>query len=508
MSQVRGTNALINADRKIAYASTVCPVNSLFKCISTSAGVNTDSLLEANEKLGGDELFIFAIETLLPIVDEEREYLQNALKLVPVSSRDVKVYSRLKELLDTIFDTLPVELMQLVHKCSKTDPTLCISMAVRIEQLLEKHSVPSEGGRALLDAEPPEDSIDKSAANLAKTETGVSSGSTAYLKNSFVCALLEKCLNKVHGILDNFANEQIKAISDPALALRKRNGILIIVDTVPAFIDRVEFLLSGWDNGNMKEYVNKIYARIAHAVFDSLAKMSDSSELLVGGEQSTSREIGHKRGASTFIGSSKDAASHAGNSAVSWPTSADEGAPANATQQKLMLHWHVLMVQNMHFFSMSVRARKVKAFESWLKLARMLYEEHLKKYTQAVTRRPFNRLYEFFDGIEAHLASGSSHDEVSFHSQFSKSTAREVLSKFPSKDVRNALRALFKRVDKHFNDQDGLLQVVWHSVSEALLKDIRRFEELLAKCYPNSGLQLEFNTFHLSSFLSEMAQET
>ncbi len=51
---------------------------------------------------------------------------------------------------------------------------------------------------------------------------------------------------------------------------------------------------------------------------------------------------------------------------------------------------------------------------------------------------------------------------------------------------------LYKRVDKHFTEEEGLLQVVWRGIQEEFARQVRRYEELMAKCYPEISIRLEF----------------
>lgn len=64
-----------------------------------------------------------------------------------------------------------------------------------------------------------------------------------------------------------------------------------------------------------------------------------------------------------------------------------------------------------------------------------------------------------------------------------------------SKDLRKAIDALYKRVDKHFGDATTsssaehalVLKTVWNACEEEMQRLTVAWKELIAKCYPVSG---------------------
>jgi hypothetical protein len=68
------------------------------------------------------------------------------------------------------------------------------------------------------------------------------------------------------------------------------------------------------------------------------------------------------------------------------------------------------------------------------------------------------------------------------------------------------LEVLYKRVDKHFTEEEGLLQVVWRGIQEELSRTLRKYEELIAKCYPESNIRLDFTLDELLGYFSELAK--
>lgn len=75
-----------------------------------------------------------------------------------------------------------------------------------------------------------------------------------------------------------------------------------------------------------------------------------------------------------------------------------------------------------------------------------------------------------------------------------------------SVQIKKGLESLYKKVEKHFTDEEGLLQVVWRGIQEEFTKRFRRYGELIAICYPESSTRLEFTMEELLGYFSELAR--
>ena len=72
--------------------------------------------------------------------------------------------------------------------------------------------------------------------------------------------------------------------------------------------------------------------------------------------------------------------------------------------------------------------------------------------------------------------------------------------------VKKNLEHLYKKVEKHLCEEEALLQVVWHSMQDEFLKQYKMFEQLIARCYPDSNITLEFTINDLLNYFSNIAQ--
>ncbi|KAJ3364894.1 Exocyst complex component 1 [Kappamyces sp. JEL0680] len=272
----------------------------------------------------------------------------------------------------------------------------------------------------------------------------------------YIINLLEALSRKVNVVFEKFVADQVKAIEDTRITVKKRSGILPFIRTFPKFVDRVEKMLSTWD-GSARKLVDKAYAKIIKAMFDTLE------------------------------------------------AEAQQDAVESKGDEKDSLNKQILTVENMHHFHSEIRARKVPSLDPFVKQAKLLYDVNLESYGKSVIRKPLGKLLEFFEGVEGLLKTGPA-DEVSYHVQYSKTSLRDVIKKYPGKEIRKSLEVLYKRVDKHFTEEEGLLQVVWRSIQEEFVRQLRKYEELITKCYPDITMRLDFTLEELLGFFSDLAQ--
>ena len=64
---------------------------------------------------------------------------------------------------------------------------------------------------------------------------------------------------------------------------------------------------------------------------------------------------------------------------------------------------------------------------------------------------------------------------------------------------------MYKRVEKHFS-QEGLLQVAWRGIQQEFTYLLRKYEETISRCYPESGARLEFTMDELLGYFSDLAR--
>ncbi|CAG8470772.1 4105_t:CDS:10 [Ambispora leptoticha] len=281
-----------------------------------------------------------------------------------------------------------------------------------------------------------------------------------YQKTSqeFLVKLLGAVKLRCIKIFEKFTNEQLRAIEDTKVTIKKRKGIILFIKLFPRYCERIEHSMEGElvDKLEVREIVNKSYERIVKTMFDSLEAIAK-----------------------------------------------DTGSLADDKEQ---LNVHTMMLENMHHFYTEILTHKISVLEPYVKHAKTSYEKHLEAYSKSVLRKPFGKLIEFFDGIAKLEKTTAAPEEVGFHLRYSKDALKKVISQFPGKEIKKGLESSYRRVDRHFTQEEGLLQVVWLSIQTTLLDYHKQFTARINKCYPDTNISLEFTTEDLTNYFSELAR--
>ncbi|KAG0167424.1 hypothetical protein DFQ30_006068 [Apophysomyces sp. BC1015] len=273
----------------------------------------------------------------------------------------------------------------------------------------------------------------------------------------FMLRLCSSLLQRLIRMFGEFVSEQIRVIEETKVSSKKRKGILSFFRTFPMFALRLEMAASNVEpNSQTRQTVNDSYEKIIHgmmASLDSIARESDQTG-----------------------------------------------------DDKEQLNANIMYIENMHHFSHELRTHKLHVLEKWIKHAKGQYDNSLNAYIKVIIRRPLGKLLEFFEGVETMMHTNTP-EEVSFHMNYNKTQLRKVIATYPAREIKKSLEVLYKRVDKHFSEEEGLLQVVWRNIQEEFIQQHEKMEELIKKCYPDARVHLEFTIQDLLGMMSELARK-
>ncbi|GAA94093.1 uncharacterized protein L969DRAFT_93478 [Mixia osmundae IAM 14324] len=265
-------------------------------------------------------------------------------------------------------------------------------------------------------------------------------------QNGFLIRMLEKQSFRCYALLDKFIDEQKKAIELTKLTTKKRKGVAPFIFVFSSFVERVEAQLTVTSSPSVRAKVDEVYTLLVKAMFESLQQMA---KLVVD------------------VGNAED---------------------------KGQLNYHVVLIENMHQFTSNAQASNVTAMKPFLKQALGLYNENLSSYVRLVLRRPLAKLLDFFNGLES-LLKVTPPSEVSVNPAHSKAALKRAVSTLSSKDLRKAIEALGKRVEKHFIEADSpqLMKAVWDACEIEITDLIGNWQRLIELCYANAGVTLDFS---------------
>ncbi|GAA5919946.1 hypothetical protein JCM1841_000062 [Sporobolomyces salmonicolor] len=282
-------------------------------------------------------------------------------------------------------------------------------------------------------------------------------------RNEFLMRLLQKQYQKSLAALERSCKEQIRSIEQTKLTLKKRKGVVPFVRVFPLFVARVESQLEGAETLNIRGVVNSQYERIVATMFDCLQQMAKMD---------------------------------------------GEGQGQAPGEGKDQLNYHVILIENMHhIIAVFSNKQKVPALAPFVQQAREKYDQNLAAYIRLILRRPLARVVDFFSGLEQLLRT-TPPTEVSLHSAYTKSALRRTITDVRAKDLRKAVDALYKRVDKHFGndiaspsaEHTDVLKTVWKACEDELGRLVGNWKGLVAKCYPDEKGGIEVGRTDVHNF--------
>lgn len=154
----------------------------------------------------------------------------------------------------------------------------------------------------------------------------------------------------------------------------------------------------------------------------------------------------------------------------------------NDPEDKELLNYHILMVQNMHQYLQALQSRRNPILDDFKSRAQQHYLSHLNSYTRQIILRPIGRLVDFTESVEKQLRLN---EDPMTKSVYSSTSLKRLLNDFDERDMKKGISAMWKRVDKHFSDEDtsALQAIVWKAVQLDYMSVIDRFLAIAAKQY-------------------------
>uniref|UniRef100_A0A452QQ79 Exocyst complex component 1 n=1 Tax=Ursus americanus TaxID=9643 RepID=A0A452QQ79_URSAM len=263
---------------------------------------------------------------------------------------------------------------------------------------------------------------------------------------SFLSTTLGNVLVTVKRNFDKCISNQIRQMEEVKISKKSKVGILPFVAEFEEFAGLAESIFK---NAERRGDLDKAYTKLIRGVFVNVEKVANES-------QKTPRDV--------------------------------------------------VMMENFHHIFATLSRLKISCLEAEKKEAKQKYTDHLQSYVIYSLGQPLEKLNHFFEGVEARVAQGIREEEVSYQLAFNKQELRKVIKEYPGKEVKKGLDNLYKKVDKHLCEEENLLQVVWHSMQDEFIRQYKHFEGLIARCYPGSGVTMEFTIQDILDYCSSIAQ--
>ncbi|KAI1437067.1 exocyst complex component Sec3-domain-containing protein [Xylaria sp. CBS 124048] len=244
-------------------------------------------------------------------------------------------------------------------------------------------------------------------AVLERKQMEMTSSNQDYLNS-----LLQKLNSGLESRFSKFVEEQIRAIEDTKVKIKKRKGVISFMRVFPLFSAAIENMLATTDtSSSVRRAVDREYGRIIKSMFDSLKVIA-------------------RENPATLTNSGAD------------------------PEDKEALNYHILLIENMNHFSEELDTHGLEMLEDWKGAALSEMSEHMDLYLNAVMRRPLGKLLEYLENLESQITSGKNTNLIAAQPSNSKATFHKMLHAYDGREVRKGIEALRKRVEKHFGDAD------------------------------------------------------
>jgi hypothetical protein len=175
----------------------------------------------------------------------------------------------------------------------------------------------------------------------------------------YILRNLSKIHERLAGLFSRFLDEQVHAIEETKVKIKKRKGVIAFMKTFPHFSVAIENMLPPPEINedlDVREMVNAAYDRINKAMFESLQAIAkDSPSVLAAGQGPQGQGLGDP-------------------------------------EDKEALNYHILLIENMNHYMEEVESRGNLVLEEWKDRAARGMQEHLDLYLSAVIRRPLGKL--------------------------------------------------------------------------------------------------------------------
>jgi hypothetical protein len=179
----------------------------------------------------------------------------------------------------------------------------------------------------------------------------------------FLTRTLSTLSQRLAGLWNKFVDEQIRAIEETKVRIKKRRGVIAFIRVFPNFSAAVENMLPSSveeppELSEVRTMIDKSYARINKAMFESLRVIA------------------------------KDSPGVGQGTAASLPGMMTTVDP----EDKEALNYHILLIENMNHYVDEVDERGDVVLTEGRRRAEEEEEEHLGRYVDAVVRRPLGKV--------------------------------------------------------------------------------------------------------------------
>ncbi|KAL2033134.1 hypothetical protein VTO58DRAFT_106306 [Aureobasidium pullulans] len=244
----------------------------------------------------------------------------------------------------------------------------------------------------------------------------------------FLLHNLNEISSRLQTLFQKFVDEQIHAIEDTKVKIKKRKGVIAFMKIFPLFSNAVEstYLPAAREYDGYgavlgaRQLIDDAYIRINRAMWDSLKVIARESPTAAGAATSATTAHGLEY------------------------------------EDKEILNYHILLIENMNHYIEEVDdgGKEGSVLAEWKAKALMDRAEHMEEYVGRVVRRPLGKIIDFVEGAEALLNQNMTGPSIAARPLYSRHNTKKLLASHDGKSIRSGIDTLRKRIEKHFGDAD------------------------------------------------------
>ncbi|KAI4728957.1 hypothetical protein E4T49_03228 [Aureobasidium sp. EXF-10728] len=268
----------------------------------------------------------------------------------------------------------------------------------------------------------------------------------------FLLHNLNEISSRLQTLFQKFVDEQIHAIEDTKVKIKKRKGVIAFMKIFPMFSNAVEgtYLAAAREyDGHAavlgaRQLIDDAYIRINRAMWDSLKVIARESPTATGVAASATTAHGLEY------------------------------------EDKEILNYHILLIENMNHYIEEVDdgGKEGSVLAEWKAKALMDRAEHMEEYVGRVVRRPLGKIIDFIEGAESLLNQNMTGPSIASRPLYSRHNTKKLLASHDGKSIRSGIDTLRKRIEKHFGDADEE-QLSRQMVSMVCKECERRYDSVL-----------------------------
>ncbi|QSL65771.1 hypothetical protein MERGE_000049 [Pneumocystis wakefieldiae] len=281
----------------------------------------------------------------------------------------------------------------------------------------------------------------------------------------YLIRILNKLYFKHIELFYIFIDNQVQAIESVKMISKRKQGVLSFFKIFPDFVEKYIKQNPDSDNIEINGLLDKALEKLNHAMFKTFNMLSEDTYNL-----SNILKVD--------------------------------------SEDKELLYYHIMVVENMFYYLQELRKKDIFILDLYIENAKIKYQEHLNLYIENVIRRPLGRIMDFSENVES-LLKTKTIEEIKNRMSFSVTSLKRIMISYDIKEVLKGIETLYKRVEKHFRNEENpyheqLIAVIWNRINDEYKEKVKKFHQLVENYYETDGIYINWTYDDLeSSFLKK-----